>query len=66
MDKLDFIKIKNICPPKTLLGKLKARYRLRENICKTTYLTSDLYLEYKMNSQNSILIIKLENGQKER
>ena len=34
MDKLDFIKIKNICPPKTLLGKLKARYRLRENIFK--------------------------------
>lgn len=40
IDKLDFIKIKNLCSEKVTVKKMKDKPRLRESICKT-YLLKD-------------------------
>jgi hypothetical protein len=50
IDKLDFIKIQNFAQWKTLLRKEKVE--TGRKYFKTTYLTKDLYQEYKKNSRN--------------
>ena len=54
IDQLDFIKIKNFCPSKCTIKRIK-RQIMGENVC---ILIKYLYLEYTNNSQNSLITTK--------
>lgn len=48
-----------------LLGEWTDKLQTGSNYLKTTYLTKDLYLKYRKNSENStIKKIQLETGKK--
>ena len=54
IDQLDFIKIKNFCPSKCTIKRIKGQI-MGENVC---ILIKYLYLEYTNNSQNSLITTK--------